>query len=169
MMLALAFAGVGLVSTIVDGVMVQPSKEEKKLQEERTAQLSKMIAEDVEKRIGLMNIEFPSETGELDLNIETPAKPEADKPKPNVEANGGVDTTSPVVPKPDPDIKIDSLASGDKKPQVKKEKEEEVLVIIEQYHLNKDKTLGKGVVDNLKEMNVPAAKIIEQSLLNKKE
>lgn len=51
MMLALAFAGIGLVSTIVDGVMVRPSKKEKQEQEKRMDLLSDMISKEMEKKM----------------------------------------------------------------------------------------------------------------------
>lgn len=51
MMLALAFAGIGLVSTIVDGVMVRPAKKEKEQQEQRMDLLSDMISKEMDKKM----------------------------------------------------------------------------------------------------------------------
>lgn len=51
MMLALAFAGVGLAATIADGVFVTPAKAEKKRQEQRMDLLSNMISKEMARRM----------------------------------------------------------------------------------------------------------------------
>ncbi|MGK0389909.1 MAG: hypothetical protein ACI94Y_002654 [Maribacter sp.] len=51
MMLALAFAGVGLISTVVDGVFVTPAKAEKERQDQRMDLLSNMVSEEMARRM----------------------------------------------------------------------------------------------------------------------
>lgn len=82
MMLALAFAAVGLVSTIVEGVMVRPAEKERKKQEERMEQLSDIISEELEKKLddrmegvkGVDPIEIDAVTNP-DANIESEIDP----------------------------------------------------------------------------------------------
>lgn len=59
MMLALAFAGVGLVSTIIDGMVVTPAKVEKQRQEQRMDLLSNMISEEMARRMLEQEGEIP--------------------------------------------------------------------------------------------------------------
>lgn len=144
MMLALAFAGVGLVSTIVDGVMVKPSKAEKKIQDERSEVLTNMLFEDMSKRLDLLNentIDQPANI--IDISVENPSgeqpdvEPEKDslpkESKPELTEEEEVERVSAAIIAPYYDMPIDtsvmkkSINKIGEKSKLVREHEEELL------------------------------------------
>jgi uncharacterized protein YneF (UPF0154 family) len=128
MMLALAFAGVGLISTVLDGVFVTPAKAEKQIQEQRMDLLSNMISEEMAKRMLEQN-------GEISIvkNV-----------TPLVESSVGDSVTVDTIPEtPKP-------VADSKETHYEKVKEE---VFLSFYNFRADKELFEQSLDKLGEEN----------------